>query len=51
MKIAVSSMGENPDAAIITGVQGTVGEAIGAYLKGEFKPAESPTVGSHHGQT
>ena len=37
------------DVTIITGVQGTVGEVVRAYLKGDFEPTVNPTVGSHHG--
>ena len=34
---------------IITGVSGSVEEAVGKYKAGEFKPIEDPTVTSHYG--
>ena len=34
---------------IITGVSGTVEEAVKKFKAGEFKPIEDPTVASHHG--
>ena len=35
--------------SIITGVSGTVKEAVERYKKGEFKSTEGPSVDSHHG--
>jgi len=34
---------------IITGVTGTIKEAVTKYRKGEFKETNSPTVGGHFG--
>jgi predicted Fe-Mo cluster-binding NifX family protein len=34
---------------IVIGVSGTVKEAIAKYKKGEFKPAQNPSVGSKFG--
>jgi len=34
---------------IITGVSGSVGEAVRKYKQGEFKSIEDPTVTSHYG--
>lgn len=34
---------------IITGVSGSVEEAVRKYKAGEFKPIKDPTVASHHG--
>lgn len=34
---------------IITGVSGSVEEAVRKYKAGEFKSIEDPTVASHHG--
>ena len=34
---------------IITGVSGTVGEAVKTYVRGELKETSGPTVGGHFG--
>lgn len=34
---------------IITGVSGTVEDAVKKYKEGNLKPTENATVGSHHG--
>jgi predicted Fe-Mo cluster-binding NifX family protein len=35
--------------SILTGVSGTVKEAIDGYKKGKYKPADAPSVGSKFG--
>jgi predicted Fe-Mo cluster-binding NifX family protein len=36
---------------VVTGVSGTVAEALQAFLDGKYTAAEGPTVGSHHGMS
>lgn len=35
--------------SVVTGVAGTVAEAVEKYRTGELEPSREPTVGGHHG--
>ena len=39
------------DITVLTGVSGTVSDALQAFLEGKYAAAEGPTVASHHGMS